>query len=290
MGVTGGIGRERRPRGAHRPTRIRSAVSPPTRPVGVDELLRAHRSLMAGDFRRHPPRPRSHTVWNPAEPVLPVVGAAGGTGSSTLALALATAAGGRVVECASLTASGLVAAPTAELGRHDSGWLQGTRGTVLIERPAAFLDALADLPAPTTPNDTPPLTVVDVAWELGQVLATPSWVADLLRHSPSVVVTATATIPGLRRLEAALSMLAHTISVAAVLGPRRKKWPRAVALSAGPLTTALISGGRLIEIPTDARLSARGLDSRTLPTSLLHAATDLLHLTHDVPDRKEPLT
>ena len=25
-------------------------------------------------------------------------------------------------------------------------------------------------------------------------------------------------------------------------------------------------------------------------TSLLHAATDLLHLTHDVPDRKEPLT
>jgi len=203
---------------------------------------------------------------------------------------LATAAGGRVVECASLTAPGLVSAPTAELGRHDSGWLQGTRGTVQIERPAESLATLADLPAPTTPNDTPPLTVVDVAWELGQVLAAPSWVADLLRHSPSVVVTATATIPGLRRLEVALAMLAHSRSVAAVLGPRRKKWPRAVSLSAGPLTTALIRAGRLIEIPTDARLSARGLDSHALPPSLLHAATDLLHLTHDVPARKEPLT
>jgi hypothetical protein len=196
-------------------------MSTPTRPVGVDELLRAHRSLMAGDFRRHPPR--SHTGWNPAEPILPVVGAAGGTGASTLALALATAAGGRVVECASPIASGLVAAPIAELGRHDSGWLQGTRDTVLIERPAALLTALAHLPAPTTPNDTPPLTVVDVAWELGHVLAAPSWVADLLRHSPTVVVTATATIPGLRRLEAALAMLAHTRAVAAVLGPRRTK-------------------------------------------------------------------
>lgn len=265
-------------------------MSTPTRPVGVDEVLRAHRSLMAGDFRRHPPRPRSRTGWNPAEPVLPVVGAAGGTGSSTLALALAMAAAGRVVECASPTASGLVAAPTAELGRHDSGWLQGTRDTVLIERPAALLATVGDLPAPTTPTDTPPLTVVDVAWELGQVLAAPSWVADLLRHSPSVVVTATATIPGLRRLEVALSMLAHTLSVAAVLGPRRRKWARAVALSAGPLTTELIRGGRLVEVPTDARLSARGLDSHALPTSLLHAATDLLHLTHDVPDRKEPLT
>ena len=265
-------------------------MSTPTRPVGLDELLRAHRSLMAGDFRRHPPRPRRHTGWNPAEPVLPVVGAAGGTGASTLALALATVAGGRVVECASPTASGLVAAPTAELGRHDSGWLQGSRDTVLIERPAAILATVGDLPAPTTPNDTPPLTVVDVAWEIGQVLAAPSWVADLLRHSPSVVVTATATIPGLRRLEVALAMLAHSRSVAAVLGPRRKKWPRALALSAGPLTSALIRGGRLVEIPTDARLSARGLDSHALPPSLLHAATDLLHLTHDVPARKETLT
>ena len=103
-----------------------------------------------------------------------MVGAAGGTGASTLALALATAAGGRVVECASVTASGLAGAPTAELGRHDSGWLQGTRDTVLIERPAHVLTTAANVPVPTNPPTLPPLTVVDVAWELGQVLATPS--------------------------------------------------------------------------------------------------------------------
>ena len=69
-----------------------------------------------------------------------------------------------------------------------------------------------------------------------------------------------------------------------------RKWARVVALSAGPLSAALISDGRLVEVPTEARLSARGLDSHALPPSLLHAATDLLHLTHDVPARKEPLT
>ncbi|WP_353952499.1 hypothetical protein V6K52_03380 [Knoellia sp. S7-12] len=259
-----------------------------TRPVGVDELLRAHRSLMVGDFRRHPPRPRRPALWDPAERVLPVVGAAGGTGASTFALALATAAGGRVVECATMTASGLVAAPTAELGRRDSGWLRGTRGTVVIERPTEILTALVDLQAPPTPEVIPPMTVVDVAWELGQVLATESWVADVLRQSSLVVVTATATIPGLRRLEAALGMLAPTPCVAAVLGPRRKKWARAVAHSVGARTTALIRSERLVELPIDARLSARGLDSAPLPDALLHAATYLLHLTQDVPPGRSP--
>ena len=262
-----------------------------TRPVSMDELLRAHRSLMAGDFRRHPPRPHPRAEWDPAEPVLPVVGAAGGTGASTLALALATAAGGRVVECASVTASGLAGAPTAELGRHDGGWLQGTRDAVLVERPATVLATCADVPVPTTAV-TPTVTVVDVAWELGQVLATPSWVADLLRESPVVVVATTATIPGLRRLEAALAMLTHTgpqgTAVAAVLGPRRAKWPRAVEHSAGPRTTALLNAQRLVVVPTDARLSARGLDCDPLPAPLLHAATHLLHLTDIAPARKEP--
>ncbi|MEP7369849.1 MAG: hypothetical protein ABI662_09355 [Dermatophilaceae bacterium] len=144
-----------------------------TRPVGVDELLAAHRSLMAGDFRRHLPRAHRKPQWAPAGPVLPVVGAAGASGASTLALALATAAGGRVVECANLTAFGLAAAPTAELGWHRGGWLQGTRGTVLLERPALVLTSPADVPFPTSPSSpgAPTVTVLDVGWELGQVLA-----------------------------------------------------------------------------------------------------------------------
>ena len=56
------------------------------------------------------------------------------------------------------------------------------------------------------------------------------------------------------------------------------------------MSSLLIRGGRLVDVPIDARLSARGLDSHALPPSLLHAATDLLHLTHDAPDGKEPLT
>ena len=266
-------------------------MSPVTRPVSVDELLRAHRSLMAGDFRRHRTHVGGRDGWNPAEPVLPVVGAAGGTGASTLALALATAAGGRVVECASVTASGLAGAPTAELGRHDSGWLQGTRETVLIERPAQVLTTAANVPVPTYPPTLPPLTVVDVAWELGQVLATPSWLADLLRDGPTVVVAATATIPGLRRLEAALTMLGRSRFdngvVAAVLQPRRSGRARAAFRSAGPHTAALIRAERLVAVPTVSALSTRGLDSAPLPAPLLDAATRLLELTDTMPARKD---
>ena len=53
---------------------------------------------------------------------------------------------------------------------------------------------------------------------------------------------------------------------------------------------ALVRGGRLVEVPTDARLATRGLDSAPLPDALLHATTDLLHLTQHVSARKEPLT
>ncbi len=92
-----------------------------TRPVSVDELVRAHHAVLAGQFRRHR-TPRLHPVWDPAGPVLAVLGAGGGTGATTLALALATAAGaGRVVECVPPGASGLTAAPTAELGAHPCG-------------------------------------------------------------------------------------------------------------------------------------------------------------------------
>ena len=87
-----------------------------TRPVSVDELVRAHHAVLAGQFRRHR-TPRLHSVWDPAGPVLPVLGAGGGTGATTVALALATAAGaGRVVECAPPGASGLTAAPDRRAG------------------------------------------------------------------------------------------------------------------------------------------------------------------------------
>ena len=105
-----------------------------TRPVAVEELLRAWHAVQDGAFR-HPARPQDvapatpiATVampkpaerWTPTsgELVVPVVGAAGSCGATTVALALATVVEGRarVVECASASLSGLAAASTAELG------------------------------------------------------------------------------------------------------------------------------------------------------------------------------
>ena len=115
---------------------------------------------------------------------------------------------------------------------------------------------------------------------------------ELSAAQTDLELAATATVPGLRRLEAALAMLRNTGSpgtaVAAVLGPARRKWPRAVAHSTGPLTTALADAQRLVVVPTDPKLAKSGLDGDPLPARLLEAATRLLHLTDVVPAWKDP--
>jgi hypothetical protein len=173
----------------------------------------------------------------PAEAVLPVIGCTGWCGASTLALALATAAGtARVVECCTAPASGLAAASTAELGRHDPGWLRGSRDAVLIERADAVLLGVDEVPLPADPARPVRLTVLDVGWELAQVLATrPSWLGEAVTAAATVVAVATATVPGLRRLEAALCLL-QPGAVAAVVRPRRRQWAPGVARSMGSRT------------------------------------------------------
>jgi hypothetical protein len=212
--------------------------------------------------------------------VLPVIGCAGSVGATTLALSLATAganAGARVIECCTVTASGLAPASTAELGQHPSGgWLQGTRGEVLLERGSDIFISPDEVPRPTDAAPTTGLTVLDVGWELGQLLASPSWLADrVLRPHPVVAVT-TATIPGLRRLEGALALLGGSAVIGAVLGPPRRKWPRSVEHSLGALTRQLDQHEALHVLPVDRGLAVRGLDSEALPTPLLTAADDIL--------------
>ena len=272
-----------------------------TRPVGVDELKRAYAAVLAGDFRRHTASSRAAATtrrapsdlgvtWRPDEPVLPVLGAAGSVGATTLALALAQAAGGgRVVECASVTASGLGGAPTAEHGQDPDGWVLGTRGAVAIDRPGQVVLTPDEVPTPPVHAPAPSLTVLDVGWEAGQVLAGSSWIADQLRRAPDVVVVTTATVPGLRRLECALSLLnRRTAVVVAVLGPPRKKWPRPVQHCAGALTKDLDAAGRLVVVPADPGLHVRGLDSTELPAGLLSAAGHLLGLTRAGNPQKGP--
>lgn len=250
-----------------------------TRPVGVDELKRAYRAVQAGTFRRGHHQPRPSPRWIPSAPVLAVVGASGGSGASTLALALATAAGtARVVQCASPTAAGLTAAATAELGRDPGGWVRGTRDAVLLERPAEVLGGPHEVPHPR-PGMGDGLVVVDVAWELGTVLAGHGWLTDLLEGPGPVVLVAAPTVPGLRRLDTALGLLAHGHPVVALVGPRRRALPRPVASAMRALSRAHDLTGRVVDVPADAHLRTCGVDSTPLPPGLLLAATELLTLT-----------
>lgn len=258
-----------------------------TRPVGVDELRRAWLAVQAGDFRQSGHKQRAvapaslaaSVEWTPAsdELAIPVVGAAGSCGATTVALAMATAVDGRarVVECASASLSGLAAASTAELGADDHGWVHGTRGHVQLFRADGFRAAPDTVPTPS-PTDTPVVTVVDIGSQLAQVLAGHGWLTSVLADAPRVVVVTRATIPGLRRLESSLHQLDAERPVAAVLGPPHRRWPRAVTHSVGGLTGALIDSGRLVEIPEDRTLAIQGLTPDPLPTQLLTAAGVLL--------------
>jgi hypothetical protein len=265
---------------------MREAVA--TRPaVSVAELQRAWHAVKSGQFRRGvkgdsmTAQSRARTVpsWTPGptERVLPVVRCASAYGATTFALALATAAStdARVVECSSATTSGLAAASTAELGAHPSGWVQGSRGDVLLQRTGVTLASLHDVASPMRAQKSR-LTVLDVGWELGQALNTPSWVAAQLSQAAAVIVVTCATVPGLRDLEGALALLDGTPTVVAVVGPPRKRWPKPVQHTAGALTRAADHAGRLVVIPWDPRLSVTGLDSTPLPEALLDAAAAVL--------------
>jgi hypothetical protein len=259
------------------------------RVVSVPELQRAWRAVKAGKFRHESPAaagearavPNSPT-WAPgnAEQILPVVACAAASGASTIALAVATAAGGspRILECRGAT-SGLAAASTAELGLHPSGWRRGIRGGVLLERASGLLTRVDEVPLPSVPDRPLALTVLDVGWDLRQVLQVPSWIGEQVRTAGVVVVVTRATIPGLLHLETTLSLLGQIRVVAAMLGSPCRRWSKAVWQSSGPMTKAVEDSGLLVVIPHDSRLAAVGLDPRPLPRQLLEAAHAILELT-----------
>jgi len=267
-----------------------------TRPVAVDELKRAWHAVNAGDFRTSAgigavPRGRGPTdvaTWSPAtgEHTIAVLGCAGSVGSSTIALAagLAAAAPVRVVECCSVTASGLAAASTAELGLHPADWRQGKRDHVLLERASEVLAGVDAVPLPTEAGHETQLTILDVGWEAGQLLATDCWLATAVRAADQIILVTTATIPGMRRLGVAIDLLSNhwqpeQIGVA-VRGPRHKKWPRGLEHAGGPAVRRALDADRCVEIPEDRELAVNGLDSRPVPAALISAARQLLEPAH----------
>jgi hypothetical protein len=269
--------------------------------VSVDELKRAWFAVQSGDFRRTP-RPARGTIpatrapaaieWSPAteERVIPVIGAAGNVGASTVALALATVSTrpARVVECCPPAASGLAAASTAELGVTLGGasWRQGRRDQVLIERTTGPHTAFDDVPSPTPAEYVDMLTILD-AGDATHLANATGWLPAAVRAVPCLVIVTTATIPGFRRLEAALELLGlgPTRVAVAVVGPVRRKWPRSLERSAGPAVRRLLDESRVVEVAHDRTLGITGVDSRPLPRPVVAAAAALLTLTGFDADR-----
>lgn len=262
----------------------RSSTRTATRPVPIGELLDAWLAVQCGQFRHPssvtsagPEAVQAATSWRlaPGEVPVLVVGCAGSVGASTVALLLAGASDrARVVDCAPASYSGLVGASTAELGEAPNGWLAGRRDTIVIQRRHDQPSTPQALPAPL-PGDPGWLSVVDSWWEHRQLMVGDGWLADLARACPRVVLVARPSIPGMARLEAALSTFG-TERCSAVMVASPRKPPRPVERSLGSRTVQLRAAGRLFALPSNPALAMSGITTESLPRVFEATARQLL--------------
>jgi hypothetical protein len=253
--------------------------------VTVAELQGALRAAWAGEFvsgsrpgptRTRPLQPQiGHAL--PGNVVL-VVGCHGGAGASTVALAVAQAAGEsgrsvRLLDCASAERSGLLTAVDAELGVDARGWRRGRRARLPIDRVAGVLDSAADVPEPTYESWGPvEVTVVDSGWAANAVLSADSWLAQA-SSCAALVLVARATIPALRQLEHALAICPPGPLVAVRV---RRRWDRSVHATAGPLLLAAEAARRVVTVPNDRHLVANGITCAPLPKAVLAAGRQIV--------------
>ena len=271
-------------------------MSTTTSAVSVDELERAWRAVRAGQFRA---RRRAVDGWVSGSggpdlipaPVVLVVGAHGWSGTSTTALLIADAAARRgtavrLVDAAAPARSGFAAAAATEHGLDETGrWRQGSRGPVSVQRLAGPVNRPAVVPPPPAGQDGT-VTVVDIGWPITDLLedldADPAgqyWLGALVRSAP-LVLTARATIPGLRLAEVTVEALAAVRVpggrvVLALLGPRTL--PR--LLSASTAVQAAQRDQLLVTVPDRPALTQAGLTPAPLPRQLHPAGDQLLALT-----------
>lgn len=275
----------------------------------VEELQRAWVAVREGCFRdlgsptgrgsHHSPSWVSRREWHAGagEQVIPVVGASGSVGATTVALALATAAAHRatsatptaageervrLVECADPRRSGLAAASDAELGTDGGGWRHGRRAGVRLQRRGGALPGDDVLPTPGD-HDTNlwVTTVLDASSEVEGLIDRGGWLGEQIVGSPHLVIAAVATVPGLRRLERLLEVLASSAvpqdRVVAVLGPPRRRWPAPLRGEPGRRTRELLENPEaFVTVPEDRSLRVRGLDTTPLPADVLAAAESAL--------------
>jgi hypothetical protein len=262
-----------------------AAVAPVTvAPVTVTELQAALRAAWAGEFAAGSMywstpafSPQTGPCWALSGQVVMVVGCHGGAGASTVALAVAEAAGEsgrsvRLLDCASAERSGLLTAVDAELG-VEPGWRRGRRARLPIDRVAGVLASAADVPAPPDePLGPVEVTVVDSGWGTTGVLSGGSGLAQVA-ESAAVVLVARATVPGFRQLEQAMALCCQD-PVVAVQGPTRQD--RSVHATAGPLLLAAQAAGQVVSVPSNRRLASAGISSAPLPQGVLEAGRQLL--------------
>lgn len=248
----------------------------------IAELQRAVSALETGEFRQGRRGDtgrglRSAERWHTPERVIAVLGAGGRVGATTVAVAVADLVGdgARVVEAAPMHATGLAAASSAELGVNEHGWRQGFRGEILLERTGAFVNGPSAVPIPTTSAHS--LTVVDVGWDIGQVMADSSWIRDVIMRVPLLIVTV-ATAPGVRALDTALHLSGRSDAgvSAFVLGPPRKRWPAVASIALAGKALELDRAGRVRAFPLDRRLAAAGITGDPLPAHLVRAVQPIV--------------
>lgn len=245
-------------------------------PVAIEELRAAYQAVQSGAFRTGtvPATPAGRAAWEPSGRVLVVAGCMGSAGASTIALALATAAGeARVVECCTVASSGLCGATSAELGTVD-GWVSGRRDQVVIERRGDRIVSVADMPIPAA--STKPVTVLDSSFDIDVLAADGGWLGDAFRTAPLVVFVTRGTLPGLRRLDAAVELAGADRSVAVVVGIG-KRWPKALAQALTPALRQLRIADRLVCVPTVSVLAVDGLTPEPLPTAVTAAVADIVN-------------
>jgi hypothetical protein len=260
-----------------------SAAPAAVAPVTVTELQAALRAAWAGQFAAGSMNwstpafpPQTGPCWALSGQVVMVVGCHGGAGASTVALAMALAAGEsgrsvRLLDCASAERSGLLTAVDAELG-VEPGWRRGRRARLPIDRVAGVLASAADVPVPPDePLGPVEVTVVDSGWGATGVLSGDSGLAHAA-ESAAVVLVARATVPALRQLEQAMAMYCQN-PVVAVQGPTRRD--RSVHATAGPQLSAAQDAGLVVSVPSNRHLAAHGISSAPLPQGVLEAGRQL---------------
>ena len=209
-----------------------------------------------------------------------VVGAHPGAGASAVAVAVADAAAfetercGRVflVDEARPEVSGMSSAAEAEIQSPMAGCRAGRRGGVTILSRSTHVDADTALPGSIT--SIAGLSVVDLARSWREV-AEEFRTANAVATHPQVIVVCRATVPGVRRAEAALTELPGRALLAAVGATR---WPPTVRGSFGPYVSSALADGRAVLVPAHRQLGVDGIDQRPLPRAVTVAASRLLLL------------